>query len=78
MNSFLAVLLQAAPSQKWLFQSEKINTVLAVILVIWVGIVVYLFLMHRKVSKVEQEIQRLKAGQPASRPQGKNERYEDD
>jgi CcmD family protein len=58
-NDFLSLLLQAAPTEKWLFQSEKIYTVLAVVLIIWLGIIVYLLYLRRDVGRLEKELGKL-------------------
>lgn len=58
-NDLLSLLLQADASQKWLFQSEKIYTVLAVVLIIWLGIIVYLLFLQRDVARVEKELSNL-------------------
>ena len=51
MSALIIALLPILQNEgKFLFKSEKINTVLVVLFIIWVGIVVYLFLMGRKVS----------------------------
>jgi len=47
------LLLQA---KSWLFVSEKINSVMAILLTIFAGIVVYLVLTNRKISKLEEQI----------------------
>ncbi|MCE3008000.1 MAG: CcmD family protein [Bacteroidetes bacterium] len=49
----LLSLLQATPDGL-LFRSEKIFAVLTVILLIWVGIIVYLLLTNRKISRLER------------------------
>lgn len=46
--------------QKWLFANEKLNTVLIIIIVIWVGIVVYLLLTGMRVTKIENELKKVK------------------
>jgi CcmD family protein len=46
--------------QKWLFANEKLNTVLIIIIVIWVGIVVYLLLTGMRVTKIENELKKMK------------------
>jgi CcmD family protein len=58
-NDLLSLLLQADPAQKWLFQSEKIYTVLAVVLIIWLGIIVYLLFLRRDVTRLEKEVKQL-------------------
>jgi CcmD family protein len=46
--------------RKWLFANEKSNTVIAVMVVIWVGIVVYLLLSGRKLRRLEKQLAELK------------------
>ena len=41
---------------KFLFKDEKINTVVMVVMIIFVGVAVYLLLMGRKLSKAEKEL----------------------
>jgi hypothetical protein len=55
-------LLAQAPSleDKILFQSDKIYTVLTVILLIWVGIIIQLFFIEKKIKRLEQEIKNIK------------------
>ena len=62
MNSFLTILstLLQADETRWLFKSEKVNTILVVMLVIWVGIVVYLLWTGQKISKLEARMEELK------------------
>jgi CcmD family protein len=51
-----ARLLSVSRIQQWLFANEKLNTVLIIIIVIWVGIIVYLLLTGMRVSKLEREL----------------------
>lgn len=46
--------------RKWLFSEEKNNTVIAVMIVVWLGIVVYLLLSNRKIGKLEKQVAALK------------------
>ncbi|MEY3441777.1 MAG: hypothetical protein RLZZ519_58 [Bacteroidota bacterium] len=46
--------------RKWLFADEKSNTVIAVMIVVWLGIVVYLLLSGRKLRKLEKQLAELK------------------
>ncbi|MEM0997465.1 MAG: CcmD family protein [Bacteroidota bacterium] len=57
----VARLLSVSRIQQWLFANEKLNTVIVIIAVIWVGIIVYLLLTGKRVSKLESE---LRATQP--------------
>jgi|YNPMSStandDraft_2_1061718.scaffolds.fasta_scaffold00884_8 hypothetical protein len=49
----LWVLLQN--SEKFLFVSDKIYTVLTVVLIIWIGILIKLFLLEKKVKELEDK-----------------------
>lgn len=61
MNDFMNILSSLLQVQDtWLFKSEKINTVIVVIMVIWLGIVVYLLWTGKKVAKLEKEMQEMK------------------
>lgn len=48
---------QAGESQPLLLRSEKIYAVLAVVLVIFVSLVLFMFLTQRKVQRLEQLIE---------------------
>ena len=54
-----ARLLSVSRIQQWLFANEKLNTVLIIIIVIWVGIIVYLLLTGMRVSKLENELKQV-------------------
>lgn len=45
--------------EKFLFKDEKINTVIVIIMVIWIGIAAYLLVTGRKVSRLEHEVKNL-------------------
>lgn len=49
--------------RKWLFADEKSNTVIAVMIVVWLGIVVYLLLSGRKVGRLEKQLAELQQRQ---------------
>jgi CcmD family protein len=53
----LMILLQ---QQGLLLRSDKIGSVLAVIAVIFIGLVVFLLLTGKKISKLEKELEELK------------------
>lgn len=57
LNSQLANVAQV---QKWLFADSKINTVIAIMIIVWLGILVYLLLTSRKVKALEKQLQELK------------------
>lgn len=65
MNSFTNLLLQAdmAEETRLLFKDEKIYTVIAVILIVWLGISIFLILTGQKVKKLEKEVAELKQKQ---------------
>ncbi|MEL6194267.1 MAG: CcmD family protein [Bacteroidota bacterium] len=56
--SYLAsfILLQVEPSQSILLKSEKIYSVLAVLLVIFTGVILFLVLLNRKINKLEKQV----------------------
>ena len=39
-------------------ESGKINVVLAIVLIIFIGIIIYLIRLERKISKIEKEIEK--------------------
>ncbi len=49
-----------AKVRKWLFADEKSNTVIAVMVIVWLGIVVYLLLSGRNMRKLEKQVAELK------------------
>ncbi len=51
----LQSLLQTQNTDKFLFASDKIYTVLSVVLIIWVGIVIKLFLLEKKIKELEDK-----------------------
>jgi|GEM_PF-2891295 Tfp pilus assembly protein PilO len=72
MNNLLQCLLQANPSGDWLFASEKINTVLVVVLIVFLGMVSMLVYNLVKVKKLEQKVQELKKASPVNQTQSNN------
>lgn len=61
MNSFLNIFSGLLQTQdKFLFRDEKINTVIVVITVIWLGIITYLLISGKKLKKLENELADLK------------------
>jgi len=52
MFSFL---LQQTP--KFLFTDDKIYTVLTVVMIIWIGIILYLFKLESKIKKIETKLE---------------------
>ncbi|HHG83896.1 MAG TPA: CcmD family protein [Bacteroidetes bacterium] len=53
-------LLSVTRVQKWLFGREKFNTVLTIIIVIWLGIIVYLLMTGRRISRLEKDLKKMK------------------
>lgn len=54
-----ATMLQAV--KEFLMADEKINTVVVVVMIILAGIVVYLIMIGRKTSRLEEKLEELKA-----------------
>ncbi len=46
--------------QKWLFADGKSNTVIAIMITVWLGILVYLLLTNRKMKALEAQLENLK------------------
>lgn len=59
LNTLFSIFLLQSQQQSWLFASEKVNTVLAVILVIFIGFASYLAISERKVSQLEKQMDQL-------------------
>jgi CcmD family protein len=60
---YMSTQMPNVPSvRKWLFADEKSNTVIAVMVAIWLGILVYLLLTARKIKRLEARISQLKQG----------------
>jgi len=64
LGQHLMILLQVDPAslgatanEDFLFQNQKIYTVLVVTLLIFSGLVTYLFFSQRKISKLEQRLE---------------------
>ena len=56
MKALLTILLQAPTESHLLFRSDKIYTVLGVMLIIWTGVLLMMIRQQRKLSKLEREI----------------------
>ncbi|MEM6802155.1 MAG: CcmD family protein [Bacteroidota bacterium] len=52
-------LLQSDIQQEWLMVSDKVNSLLVILLIIFGGVIAYLFLTGRKVSKLEAQLKEL-------------------
>jgi len=55
MLPLLIFLQQSSQSNEFLFKSEKVFTVMTVMLIIWGAVLVQLFWMERRVRRLEQE-----------------------
>lgn len=60
MNNLLALFLQAPPHEPFLFASEKVNTVLVVVLIVFAGMIGILVMNFLKVGRLEKEIKELR------------------
>lgn len=49
-------LLLQVNQNDWLFASDKINSVMTIILMIFVGTIIYLYLTNKKVNELEKKI----------------------
>jgi len=52
-------LLQSDINQEWLMVSDKVNSLLLILLIIFGGFVAYLFMTGKKVSKLEEQLAEL-------------------
>lgn len=59
MNYFLNLIWQVEPSGPLLLRSEKIYTVMAVLLVIFVALIAYLLVLDRKITRMEKQVDEL-------------------
>lgn len=57
MLAFVAVFLQSPGPEHLLFQADKAYAMLAVVLIIFIGIVVLLVRQDRKLGKLERQLQ---------------------
>jgi len=59
-NSFIfPFLLQSDINQEWLMVSDKVNSLLVILLIIFGGFIAYLFMTGKKVAKLETQINEL-------------------
>lgn len=59
INTFFSIFLLQSQQQSWLFASEKVNTVLAVVLVVFSGFITYLSFAQKKVSQLEKQMDQI-------------------
>jgi len=62
----MPLLIQNAGFESLMLNNDKLMVVLAVVLIIWVGIVVFIFLTDRKVERLESSVQNLIRNNKAS------------
>ncbi|MCY4232289.1 MAG: CcmD family protein [Bacteroidetes bacterium] len=55
----MPLLIQNAGFESLMLNNDKLMVVLAVVLIIWIGIVVFIFLTDRKVERLESSVQNL-------------------
>ncbi len=60
IHQLLGFLIQIQPSQSILLRSEKIFSVLAVLLIIFTGILIYLIVLNRKIVHLHKQMEDLK------------------
>lgn len=53
------MLLQTSGFEAAMLSNDKLFVVLAVVLIIWVGILIFIYTTDRKISKLESSIQHL-------------------
>jgi len=52
-------LLQDAGFEATMLDNDKLMVVLAVVLIIWIGICIFIFMTDRKVDRLESSVQKL-------------------
>lgn len=52
-------LLQSDINQEWLMVSDKVNSLLLILLIIFGGFIAYMFVTGKKVSKLEAQLDEL-------------------
>lgn len=57
------VVMQSAPVRDMLSAGDKTYTVLAVVLIIWIGLATVLIILNRRVGKLEQRVKSMAADQ---------------
>jgi len=55
----MSFLLQNAGFEATMLDNDKLMVVLAVVLIIWVGLCIFMFLTDRKVDRLESSVQQL-------------------
>ena len=55
----LSLLLQTSGFEATMLGNDKLMVVLAVVLIIWLGIVIFIYATDRKINRIESSIQHL-------------------
>ncbi len=55
----LSLLLQTSGFEATMLDNDKLMVVLAVVLIIWLGIVIFIYATDRKINQIESSIQHL-------------------
>ena len=55
----ISLLFQATGIESTMLENDKLFVVLAVVLIIWLGVVIFLFATDRKINRIESSVQQL-------------------
>lgn len=62
----LSLLLQTSGFEAAMLDNDKLMVVLAVVLIIWLGIVIFIYATDRKINRIESSIQHLLENEEAT------------
>ena len=62
----LSLLLQISGFEAAMLDNDKLMVVLAVVLIIWLGIVIFIYATDRKINRIESSIQHLLENEEAT------------
>lgn len=62
----LSLLLQTSGFEAAMLDNDKLMVVLAVVLIIWLGIVIFIYAIDRKINRIESSIQHLLENEEAT------------
>lgn len=62
----LSLLLQTSGFEATMLDNDKLMVVLAVVLIIWLGIVIFIYATDRKINQIESSIQHLLENEEAT------------
>ncbi len=54
-----SILLQISGFEATMLDNDKLMVVLAVVLIIWIGIIIFIYSTDRKIHRIESSIQKL-------------------